>query len=136
MAELNWEEASRLFAQAQMRKPDDHTARELKKKANMEVVAQAALSASLEAEAALNWQLAMDEMVKIPADSYYYDHERIRKLADKLCEELLYKADFMITADSPEARGVLDQLGAVPEASEECRAHRNRLLQLLSSPEI
>ncbi|MCK9523057.1 MAG: FHA domain-containing protein [Proteobacteria bacterium] len=135
MSELNWEEASRLFAQAQMLQPTDETAKDLKKKANMEVVAHAALSASLEAEALLNWQGAIDEMVKVPPTSYYYDLERTRKLADKLCEDLLYKADFMITSESPGAREVLDQLGAVPEISDGCRAHRNRLLDILHSAE-
>lgn len=128
-----WAEAARFFAQAQRLKPDDRTARELKRTALAEMEAQTALVAALEASEASDWQLAVDKLSTIPRSSQYFDLEQLKEMSAKLCEELITKARFIATSGDPdEARAVLEEIERITEAPEKCREKKDRIRQQLN----
>ena len=50
-----------------------------------------------------------------------------KKTAGKLCEDLLYKADFMVTSDDPKVKDTLLQIENIPQMSEACRDQKAAL---------
>jgi pSer/pThr/pTyr-binding forkhead associated (FHA) protein len=128
-----WAEAARLFAQAQQLKPDDARLRELKNTAIAEMEAQTALVAALAAEQAKNWREAVDNLVKIPRSSRYYDAEQVGKMSAALCVELVAKGAAIIEKgdDLAGAEKIIEEIGVIPEASDECRSDREALVTQL-----
>ncbi|MCK9459979.1 MAG: FHA domain-containing protein [Proteobacteria bacterium] len=134
MQDEAWAEAARLFAQAQQLKPDDAGLRELKNTAIAEMEAQAALVAALAAEQANNWREAVDNLAKIPRSSRYYDAEQVAKMSKALCEELVAKGAAIIQKgnDPAGAEKIIEEIGLIPEASDECRSDREALVSQLA----
>jgi hypothetical protein len=128
-----WAEAARLFAQAQQLKPDDARLRELKNTAIAEMDAQTALVAALAAEQAKDWRGAVDNLAKIPRSSRYYDAEQVGKMSAALCEELVAKGAAIIEKgdDLAGAEKIIEEIGVIPEASDECRSDREALVTQL-----
>jgi len=129
-----WGEAARLFAQAQQLKPDDAGVRELKNTAIAEAEAQTALVAALAAEQAKNWREAVEELAKIPRSSRYYDAEQVRKMSAALCQELVARGAGLIEKgdDLAAAEKVIEEIGVITEASDECRSDREALVTQLA----
>jgi len=129
-----WAEAARLFAQAQQLRPDDARLRELKNTAIAEMEAQTALVAALAAEQAQNWREAVDNLAKIPRSSRYYDAEQVRKMTAALCERLVADGAAKIEKgeDLAGAEKIIEEIGLIPEASDECRSDREALVMQLS----
>jgi pSer/pThr/pTyr-binding forkhead associated (FHA) protein len=122
-----WQEAARLFAQAQRINSDSLKARELKKNANIEVEAQSAVDDAVKARDAQQWQEAVLYLGEIPPQSYYYNLSYVKDLGRTLCNELLYKADFMITAGDAGVSDILTLIGTIPNVSPGCLAERDKL---------
>jgi len=133
MQAKRWEEAARLFAQAQKIRDDSPEVKKLKKVAIMEVDAKAAVEAALQAREEEKWQAALNELSRIPLDSYYYNLSFLREMGDKLCDDLVYKADFMITSGDPAAGELVDAISKIPEVSAECLARQDHLRMRLET---
>jgi pSer/pThr/pTyr-binding forkhead associated (FHA) protein len=129
-----WAEAARLFAQAQQLKPDDARLRELKSTAMAEMEAQAALVAALAAEQAKNWREAVDNLAKIPRSSRYYDAEQVSRMTAALCEDLVARGAAIVEkgGDLASADKIIEEIGLIPEASDECRSDREALVTQLA----
>ncbi|MBN2529855.1 MAG: FHA domain-containing protein [Deltaproteobacteria bacterium] len=122
----HWEQAAKLFAKAQGMGFGTLKARELKQKAMLELEAKTSLEAAKEAMAEEDWTLAVSELSKVHEKSSYFNKVLASEAADKLCEELLYKIDFM--KDSGDREGietVLSAIGDIPYASKECIQKRD-----------
>jgi pSer/pThr/pTyr-binding forkhead associated (FHA) protein len=129
-----WTEAARLFAQAQQLRPDDARARELKNTAIAEMEAQAALVAALAAEQTKSWREVVDNLAKIPRSSRYYDAEQASKASAALCVELVAKGAALIEKgdDLAGADKIIEEIGLIPGASDECRSDREALVTQLA----
>jgi len=132
-----WEEAARLFAEAQQRKPEDARVRELKNTSLAEMEAQTAIVAALAAEQTKNYRAAVDNLSKIPRSSRYYDLDHLRKAAASLCEELIASGIQMIEKGNNAAavEQIIAEIGLLPEMSDECRSDREALLTRLNKKE-
>ena len=127
MHKQQWADAARLFAQAQRVNSDSMNAVDLKRNANLEIDAQTSLHAAIKARDDEDWSGAVRKLAEIPKESYYYSFNYVIELGEKLCDELIYKADFMITSEDPKAQELLSLIGVIPHVSKECLAKRDKL---------
>jgi pSer/pThr/pTyr-binding forkhead associated (FHA) protein len=126
MARKNWSEAARLFARAQGMGFGTYKARKLKQKAMMELEAKTSIEAARTAMEEEDWATAVSELSKVQQSSDYFDKDMARKAAEKLCEELIIKVEFMASnGDTDGARTVLSAIGDIPYASEFCIRKRD-----------
>jgi ABC transport system ATP-binding/permease protein len=130
----SWDEAARLFAEAQQQKPDDARVRELKNTSLAEMEAQTALVAALGAEQAQNHRAAVDDLAKIPRSSRYYDVEHVRKETAALCEQLIASGIQLVerNGQAAEVERIIAEIGLLPEMADECRSDREALLLSLT----
>ena len=137
MKAQNWADAAKLFAEAQGMGFGNFKARERKQQAMLELEAETSLKAAKEAMAEEDWSLAVSELSKVHEKSSYFDLQLATRAADKLCEELLYKVEFMASnGDKEAAETVLSAVKDIPYASTECldkRTDTQRALQRQSA---
>ena len=129
-----WEEAARLFAQAQQLRPDDALVRELKNTSLAEMEAQAALVQAVSAEQAKNFRAAVDDLAKIPRSSRYYDVEHVRRATASLCQQLVSQGAQMVESgvDAAQIEQIIADIGLLPEVADECRSDREALVLQLT----
>ncbi|MBN2340540.1 MAG: FHA domain-containing protein [Deltaproteobacteria bacterium] len=131
MKEKNWAQAAKLFAEAQGMGFGTTKSKELKKQATMELEAKTSVEAAKAAMAEEDWALAVNELSKVQEESSYFDQSLAVKAADKLCEELLYKVEFMVTSGDRGATTVLSAVDNIPYASAECLRKRDKIKSTL-----
>lgn len=120
-----WTEAARLFALALQKNPNSTTAREMKKLAIQESDAQSTFQKGLTAQQSGNWKEALTAFEAIPRTSLYYDIEQLKKISSRLCDRLIRRASQAIsTGELAEASALLEEIGGIPEVSEECRQQK------------
>lgn len=122
MQSEEWSEAARLFAMASHKKGDATEAKDLKNLSIQEADAQSAFNAGLAAQENKSWREAIDHFQKIPRNSHYYDAEQIKELAEKLCDESLVRASFVMkTATKADLDAEIREIFSIPMAPARCR---------------
>lgn len=131
MMAQHWEDAAKLFAEAQGMGFGATKAKERKKQAMLELEAKDSLEAARGAMNEEDWALAVNELSKVPENSVYFDKKLASKAADKLCEELIYKVEFMVTSGDKDVATVLSAIGDIPYASPTCLRKREAIQKSL-----
>lgn len=122
----NWTEAARLFAQAQEMNSETTQATDRKNVAMIELEAEESIKAAKEAMGNEDWSLAVNELSKVHIDSSYFDTRLASRAAERLCEELLYKAEFMMESGEQDVETVLSAIGDIPYVPKRCLDKSNQ----------
>ena len=124
-----WAEAAKLFAMALQKRPDAEEARELKSHAIKEADAEAVYNQVLQAQENRSWKEAIEHYAKIPISSTYYNQGELKKISEKLCDELMETASFVQkTGTNAALNDVIGEIFEIPMAPKKCRGDKATLI--------
>lgn len=124
-----WAEAAKLFAMALQKNPGAKEAKELKSHAIKEADAQATYNHFLQAQENRNWKEAIEHYAKISTSSTYYNQEELKRISEKLCDELMETASFVQKTGTQAAlEDVIGEIFEIPMAPKKCRGDKATIL--------